>query len=611
MAQPSSFLLGIDYSEWTVPNATQIATDSSGAIYILSAFTDSYPPGPSWVTKISADGKTVLWQNRLAFAAGAMVVDPNGGVYVAPSPFILYTSFFVAKLSADGTGLAWQTPSLLLADFSSPRLLAADSQGRAYVTALDSTDADQVIRLNQGGSALDYTAQVAGRPSSIAVDASGAAFLTGLAGVADPFYTVFIARLAPDGSPGFYTMIAPGSYPVVAVDPQGDAAVAFSGENGEVIQHFDSTGALTTSTAVGSGGGFDFVLNADGNAYFIGAPGVSQLIPVKNTLATCPSSGQDTLWLSILAPDGSLLQRTYIQGDLGTRPGPFIALGPNSTVFLAGPAAATFTPTQDGPFQAGSSGASFLLRLSPNANAQTYPLACLGNAATYNTDAIAPGEIVTLFGNGLGPQQGMQTQASPWSPFPKQAGSVEVTFDGTPAPLLWVQDAQINVVAPWSLTPGQTTQVCVSNGDVKTNCLTWPVAQIDPGVFTVDGTHAAALNQDGTVNSADHPAPVGSIVSVFATGLGPITPPQADGTLVGLPLPTNVLPVGVEAYEPEGSGNVITPFVVTYAGPAPYLVAGVSQINFQIAPYCCYLYLTVSGSIDFTQNQIQIYVASQ
>src|SRR5205823_13016208 len=115
-----------------------------------------------------------------------------------------------------------------------------------------------------------------------------------------------------------------------------------------------------------------------------------------------------------------------------------------------------------------------------------------------------------------------------------------------------------------------------------------PVAQISPGVFTIDGVYAAALNQDGTINSADHPAPVGSIISVFATGLGPIDPAQGDGTLVGFPLPTNTAKIAVQAIAViigRGGGTIITPFVVTYAGPAPYLVAGTSQINFQVVKY--------------------------
>jgi uncharacterized protein (TIGR03437 family) len=261
-------------------------------------------------------------------------------------------------------------------------------------------------------------------------------------------------------------------------------------------------------------------------------------------------------------------------------------------------AGSSFAPTQAGPFPAGTFGTSFLERLSPHANAQTYPLACVVNGASFQAVPIAPGEIVTLFGTGLGPLQGVQPQATLQSPYPTQAANVQVTFDGTPAPLLWVQEQQINAVAPWSLTPGRNTQVCVTYQNAKTNCLTWPVAQFAPAVFTVDGVHAAAVNQDGTVNSADHPAPVGTIVAVWATGLGPIAPAQADGTLVALPLPNNVLPVALEALVPPfepchpGTGPVPCPiapsytsFDVTYAGPAPYKVAGASQINFAVVVY--------------------------
>jgi uncharacterized protein (TIGR03437 family) len=262
---------------------------------------------------------------------------------------------------------------------------------------------------------------------------------------------------------------------------------------------------------------------------------------------------------------------------------------------------AGFTPSQAGPFPAENSSAPVLLRLSLNRNSPTFPLACVGNAASFAIGPIAPGELVTLFGGGLGPTQGVETQASAHKPYPTKAANVEVTFDGKPAPLLWVQDVQINAVAPWRLTPGKTTQVCVSYNQKTTNCLTWPVQQVAPGVFTVDGVHAAALNQDGTVNSADHPAPPGSIVAVFATGLGPIQPAQADGTLVEFPLPANVVGVEVVAFSLTPAGPQSTVLEITYAGPAPYLVAGVSQVNFR----------TVSGANGFALGNsfFQIYVA--
>jgi uncharacterized protein (TIGR03437 family) len=263
---------------------------------------------------------------------------------------------------------------------------------------------------------------------------------------------------------------------------------------------------------------------------------------------------------------------------------PLIAVGPNSTIYVSGSAAADFLPTQTGPFAA--SAGQYLWRLSPNASPNAIRLACLGNAATYLTSSIAPGDFVTLFGSGLGPQQGVQTQASPAAPFPTQAAGVQVTFDGLPAPLLWVQDSQINVLAPWSLTPGATTQVCASYNTGPTNCLTWPVAQTDPAVFTRDGTHASAFNQDGTLNSASNPAATGEVVTVFATGLGPISPAQPDGSIVTNASAANVLPAGVSYVILAGGPPIPTayPCEVTYAGPAPQLAAGATQINFRVPP---------------------------
>jgi uncharacterized protein (TIGR03437 family) len=370
-------------------------------------------------------------------------------------------------------------------------------------------------------------------------------------------------------------------------------------------------------------------LDSAGNAYITG--NTDQLYPVKNSLAACgglapfpEASGAG--WLTVVAPDGSLLQTTYIPGALSSIFSgvdvPLIAIGRNSTVLVSALAGMTFAPTQTGPPvspELTGWASTFLMSLSPNGNAQTVSLACIGNAASFVTDAVAPGEVVTLFGNGLGPEQGVQPRATLQTPYPTQAAGVEVTFDGTPAPLLWVQDAQINAVAPWSLTPGGNTRICASYNNVNTNCLTWPVVEADPAVFTTDGVYAAAVNQDGTLNSADNPAQVSSIVSVWATGLGPIAPAQADGTLVGLPLPANVLPAGVQAQWliSGGGGGLVSegtqPFVVTYTGPAPYLAAGVSQISFQVVQYPISADRAgIVVTLPSTQSpEFQVYVAGQ
>jgi uncharacterized protein (TIGR03437 family) len=392
----------------------------------------------------------------------------------------------------------------------------------------------------------------------------------------------------------------------VAVD--GNRGLVLLGEG--TLQRLDFTGTVKLSTPVATNVS-SLALDAAGDVYI---PSISSgRNPFKNSLAPCGSGPSPTQLLIVIAPDGSILQTTYIPGSDHTASYPLVATGANSTVFIVGTAGPSFAPTQAGPFPAGVVGGMFLSNFAPNSTAKTYPLVCIANAASLVTAAIAPGELVALFGNGLGPQQGVQTQATLQNPYPTQAAGVQVFFDGLAAPLLWVQDGQINAVAPWSLKPGVNTQICVSYESTNTDCLDWPVVQAAPAVFTVDGTYAAALNQDGTINSPTNRAPVGSIVTVFATGLGPVSPAQADGMVVGLPLPTNVLTVGVTASYTIGIPSgvpVNVPFKVQYAGPAPYQVAGVSQINFQVEPYVSYgaIYLSI-GTVN--SPGFEIYVAGQ
>src|SRR5207244_2592813 len=50
-----------------------------------------------------------------------------------------------------------------------------------------------------------------------------------------------------------------------------------------------------------------------------------------------------------------------------------------------------------------------------------------------------------------------------------------------------------------------------------------PIAMTAVGLFTADATgfgQAAALNEDGTVNTPSTPSPAGSVMTLFATGTG-------------------------------------------------------------------------------------------
>jgi hypothetical protein len=59
------------------------------------------------------------------------------------------------------------------------------------------------------------------------------------------------------------------------------------------------------------------------------------------------------------------------------------------------------------------------------------------NAASFIEGAVAPGEIITIFGSGIGPTTPAFSQASNGF-LPQELNGVTLSFDGTPAPLLYV-----------------------------------------------------------------------------------------------------------------------------------------------------------------------------
>jgi len=70
---------------------------------------------------------------------------------------------------------------------------------------------------------------------------------------------------------------------------------------------------------------------------------------------------------------------------------------------------------------------------------------------------VSPGEIVTVFGTGLGPASPLQTAIDPTTgKVATTLGNVQVLFNGYPAPLTYVSASQINCVVPYELA--QLTQ---------------------------------------------------------------------------------------------------------------------------------------------------------
>jgi uncharacterized protein (TIGR03437 family) len=152
-------------------------------------------------------------------------------------------------------------------------------------------------------------------------------------------------------------------------------------------------------------------------------------------------------------------------------------------------------------------------------------------------------------------------------------------FGSSQAPVLYSSDCQINAVVPFEAYPGFNTLVTVESGGQALGPIKLPVVEAVPGIFTTSNSgsgQAAILNQDATVNTASNPASRGSIVSVYLTGAGAVNPYINDGTLGPLtpPFPAPVANITANV------GGVNAP--VVFAGQAPGLIAGATQVNIQI-----------------------------
>jgi uncharacterized protein (TIGR03437 family) len=206
-------------------------------------------------------------------------------------------------------------------------------------------------------------------------------------------------------------------------------------------------------------------------------------------------------------------------------------------------------------------------------NAQVTAVA---NSASLLQGAISPGEVVTIFGAHLGPDAERTLELDDTGHASNALADTRVYFDGIAAPLLYTSSNEVGVVAPFGISAA-ATQVKVVYGAASATA-TVAVDSAAPALFTQNGTgggQGAILNADGSVNSYDNPARFGSIVSLFGTGMGQTSPASKDGIITDGPtFPTATLPVTALV---DGQ-----PAEVVYAGAAPSMLQGFSQVNIRI-----------------------------
>ena len=557
-----------------------IAVDQQGNVYL--AGTTSPPLGSA---------------NTFPLTTGAAFTNPAAG-----NLGILGTGAgFIAKLNPSGSQLVYST----LIPFAEVTALAVDPAGNAYFTGVGaessfpatpgafqvspkaSTNLSPgiVAKLNAAGSALVYATYLSGSggqvgegegPDSIAVDANGDAFIAGYTFSPDfpvtarAFLTVnpggramFLAKLNSQGSSLVYsTYISQtnGFATAVKLDAPGTAFVAGSTVSGSVavsgfLSRFSADGSsLIYSTDLPSGFGSPALdVDTAGNAVIAVTASDADLPVGAGAFQPGYAGGASDVYLARFNPGGQLSGATYLGGSQQDGSSA-IALRPNGSVVVSG---TTVSPDFPGrqlvPQAGGSYTASIFISLTAL------------NAASYVATGIVPGEIVSLFGYGIGPATGVSATGSV---LPNDLAGVQVSFDGLAAPLFYVQSGQINAQVPWELA-GQTS---------ATVQISWPgVAPIGtpvmvtpslPGVFYI-------VNSDGSFNSPSNPARPGDYVSVYGTGGGSMSPPGVTGNSWPL-APLSSLTQSVSA----GVGGEAA--LVLYSGSAPTLESGFFQINLQL-----------------------------
>ena len=206
----------------------------------------------------------------------------------------------------------------------------------------------------------------------------------------------------------------------------------------------------------------------------------------------------------------------------------------------------------------------------------------LGNGG--GNGAVSPGGLYTIYdvpnNPNLGPNSFINNGGyDPYGLLAPTLGGVSVTFDGVSAPIFFVDGAQINLQVPFEVVGKASTKVVVNYLGSLSSVVTVPVLSEQPALISVDSSGkgpVAAVNQDGTINSAAHPAPAGTIVTIYGTGVGQ----QAGYTVFPTGQGAASVPGGFTGnYTYSIGGSAAAP--ATYVGPTPTAV-GLAQFNLKI-----------------------------
>jgi len=492
-----------------------VALDSSENVYLVG--TTNSPD-----LLVGTTGGTAPAQTALRGPANAFVVEFSAAGSLIYSTYLGGTGVDNGNaIAVDSGGDAFVTGSTMSANFptaGSPYQSTLKGTANAFVAKIAPNTGTLVYSTYLGGSGADLG-------NGIAVDSSGAAFITGVT-----------------SSSNFPVAPNPGAY-------QTAYGGGSSGSNAFVTRLAGSGSSLLYSTYLGGSGadsGNAVAIDSAGNAYVTGST-TSTNFPISDAFQNtnqAPSGTANAFVAGLNASGSGLLFSSYLGGNAAASltaglknygdSGTAVALNCSAGLVVAGTTTSTNLPATGGTSTASYPGGAPDAFVAQIAAGGGVPDILPGGIANNGmAGPVAPGAVVSIYGTGLAPF----TQSSSAFPLPTSLAGVSVSVNGVNAPMYFASSGQINIQLPFEIGAGPAAMTvsgtCGSSGQVS-----FQVAQTAPYIVQNAG-QAAVLNYIAstglyTLNGPDNPAKVGSLVSVYLTGIGLVTNRPADGAAASL-----------------------------------------------------------------------------
>ncbi len=483
------------------------------------------------------------------------------------------------SITINGVGFGQQCSTCkVLAYPGSVQLQPLSWSDQAITATLPSYNgiAEVIVEAAAGLDSIAFMAAPAALPPSISLSSLTLQFSSTVGGALPPSQTITVSNSgggtltwSAAASASWLTFSSASGTLTVSVNPAGLSANTYTG-----VITITATGAsntpqtisvtLTVAAPLAAAPSISLSTNQANFTYTVGgAAPAPQSISIANsgggTLDWAASSNSS--WLSVTPFGFAPSTLTISATPANLTPGPY-----SGVITVTAPGATNSPQT-----------VSVLLIVG--AAAPSIAVTSVANSASGASGAIAPGEIVTIKGNGLGPANGVSFSVDP------STGMVDTTLAGTSvlfgsfaAPITYTSAGQINAIVPYEVSGQSQVTMQVQYQGATSAGTTLQVASAAPGAFAFSGTgsgQAVAANQDGSFNGASNPAATGSYVTIYFTGGGETNPPGVTGSVTGAVLKWLMQAVSVTV------GNV--PATVAFDGAAPTFVDGVGQLNIQLA----------------------------